>query len=424
MNATTFHRRGLTLGLAGLLVAGAPFLSAGSARGDARPSFNAFASADPVRVLTTIKNFPATAHPVDSGGPSAQTALSTTNGGTAYSAAPDPGSFFTSLPTIGAGVAAQNGLDFPFDVPPYPLAIRADDRDPNQSVGAGGYELRADVAPSSAVARTKTGAESPGGNAALMLADAKITSTGDEVTAEAVSDIQAITFGPLALGGIRSVASVISDDTGNLTRASSFSVDAVRIGTLPVGLAPDGFTIAGMPVPSDQAKTLSKTLAASGLSLTQFPARTTDNGIVGAGLLVTQKFDSPQFGATEIAYRIGGVAVSLQSAAPEASSDVPAGVGTGPLAGAPGTPPPTVGAAFGTSPAPAPAIAGVSAPGVVSEVPAAGSPPAERIPTVAVLPAASSLPVPPDGDLLYLTIVIAGLLGLGVTRLLRARGES
>jgi hypothetical protein len=414
MNATTAQRRTTTYGLVGLLLAATPFLSPGSARADAGLSFNASASADPVRVLSTIANFPATKSPVDSGGPSAQATLSTTNGGTAYSAAPDPGSFFLSLPTIGAGVAAQNGYTFPFNVPPYPLAIRADDQQPSQSVGAGGYELNADVAPSSAVARTQTGAQSPGGNVALSLANAQITSTGQGVKAEAVSDIQTLTIGPLTLGGIRSMATVISDQTGALTRSSSFSVDAARIGTLPVGLAPDGFTVAGQPVPAADQKTMNDTLAASGISLTQFPAQKTDTGLVGAGLVVTQKFDSPQFGATQIAYRIGGVAVSLQASAPAL------GAGTG----VPGATPSTLpGAALGLGAInPGPLASGGLATGPVSAPAVAAGAPTPEIRTVQMVPASAPLPVPPDGNLLYLAIVIAGLLGLGVTRLLRASG--
>ncbi|HZE66867.1 MAG TPA: hypothetical protein VE081_09570 [Sporichthyaceae bacterium] len=414
MTAATMKRRTLSYGVVGLLLAAAPFLSGGAARADAPLSFNASASADPVRVLTTIANFPATKSPVDSGGPSAQATLSTTNGGTAYSAAPDPGSFFTSLPTIGAGVAAQNGLVFPFNVPPYPLAIRADDQQPSQSVGAGGYELNADVAPSSAVARTQTGAQSPGGNVALSLANAEITSTAQGVKAEAVSDIQSLTVGPLTLAGIRSVAGVISDQTGSLTRSSSFSVDAARIGTLPVGLAPDGFTVAGQPVPAADQKTMNDTLAASGISLTQFPAHQTDTGLVGAGLVVTQKFDSPQFGATQIAYRIGGVAVSLQASAP---------LGASTSAATPAAPATVPGAALGLGALnPGPMASGGLATDVVSDPAAPAGAPTPEIRTVQMVPASAPLPVSPDGNLLYLAIVIAGLLGLGVTRLLRASG--
>jgi hypothetical protein len=410
-------KRSVPFGLVGLLLAAAPFLSGGSARADAPLSYNASASADPVRVLTTIANFPATKSPVDSGGPSAQVTLSTTTGGTAYSAAPDPGSFFTSLPTIGAGVAAQNGLDFPFNVPPYPFAIRADDQQPSQSVGAGGYELNADVAPSSALARTQAGAQSPGGNVVLTVANAGITSTAEGVKAEAISDIQTLTIGPLTLGGIRSVASVISDQTGALTRTSSFSVDAARIGTLPVGLAPGGFTVAGQPVPAADQKTFNDTLAASGISLTQFPAQQTTTGVVGAGLVLTQKFESPQFGATQIAYRIGGVAVSLQAAG--APTGIGGGVSTAP-GGQPAATAPLPGAALGTidpgsmTPAIAPAGTTPSA-GVPADAPA-------EVRTVQMLPANVALPAAPDGNLLYLAIVIAGLLGLGVTRLLRATG--
>jgi hypothetical protein len=415
MIGATAKRSAPALGLVALLLAAAPFLAGGSARADAALSYNASAAADPVRVLTTIANFPATKSPVDSGGPSAQVTLSTTNGGTAYSAAPDPGSFFTSLPTIGAGVAAQNGLDFPFNVPPYPLAIRADDQQPSQSVGAGGYELNADVAPSSALARTQAGAQSPGGNVALTLANAEITSTAQGVTAQAISDIQTLTVGPLTLGGIRSVASVISDQTGALTRTSSFSVDAARIGTLPVGLAPGGFTVAGQPVAAADQKTLNDTLAASGISLTQFPAQQTNTGVVGAGLVLTQKFDSPQFGATQVAYRIGGVAVSLQAAG------APTGLGGG-IATTPGAQP----AAASTLPGATPGLGTLRPEPITPATTPTGAAPNPAAPadirTVEMVPANVAVPTTPDGNLLYLAIVIAGLLGLGVTRLLRASG--
>lgn len=402
--------------IAAVVAAGTPLLLTGVAKGASAPvSFAATASADPIRVGSDFPNFPATASPIDSGGPSAQASLSSSTGGVAFAAAPDPGSFLLSLPTIGAGVAAQNNFPLPFNVPNYPFSVRADDQTPSQHVGAGGYELNADVDGTGSTARTQTGAESPGGNFALTTADAAVTRTTDGVQATSISDIQGLTIGPLTFGGVRSEASLRSDSSGTLTRKSAFSVDAMRIGTLAVGLAPEGYTVAGQPVSSNDQKALNDLLAASGISLEQFPATETADGIVGAGLIITQKFDSPSLGASTLTYRIGGVAARLQASAPGAS--VPAGgvPGSVPSGNLPSTTVPSAGTDLVGLPAVGPA-SGVLPPTTLTP---AGAP-VTGLGTDLVQPAAASLLIAGDGNALYLAIVIAGVLGLAVTRLLRA----
>jgi hypothetical protein len=397
-----------------VVAAGTPLLLTGVAKGASTPvSFAATASADPVRVLSNFPNFPATASPIDSGGPTAQVSLSTSTGGVAFAAAPDPGSFFLSLPTIGAGVAAQNNFPLPFNVPAYPFSVRADEQTPSQRVGSGGYDLRAEVGGSGSTARTQTGAESPGGNYALTTADAAVTKTADGVETKALSDIQGLTIGPLTFGGIRSEATLLSDEMGTLTRKSAFSVDAMRIGTLAVGLAPGGFTVAGQPVSSNDQKNLNDLLAASGISLEQFPATETADGIIGAGLVITQKFDSPSLGASTLTYRIGGVAARLQASAPGAVAPA----GTTPATGVPGTTAPSAGADLA---AVLPSL-GATAPGALpgtSLTPA--SAPTTGLDTVLMQPATVSQLVTSDSNALYLALVIAGVLGLAVTRLLKA----
>jgi len=419
------------VGLGFFVVGGVPLLGAGSARGAAPgPNFAATAAADPVRVLTRIANFPATATPIDSGGPSAQVAASSAGGGTAYSAAPDPGSFPSSLPGIGSGVPAQNGFKLPFQVPDYPLAVTADAQNPSRTVGAGGYQLRADVAPAATSAQTITGGQSPGGNVGLMTAGARITSVDGIVQVAADSDIQSLTLGPVTIAGVHSEASETDDSTGNLVKHSVFHVDAVRIGSLSIGLAPGGFTVAGTPVPSDGQKAINDSLAAYGVSLEQFPATETSDGIVGAGLVVTQKFNAPQYGATSIAYRVGGVAIRLQGPGASTSSGPVAGTGAASSpasAPAPALSTPAVGggnlavagspasAGIGGRPPTSGAVGGASV--GVSTVQAAG-------PSVAfAVPAAVSRPLAAvDSNGIYLAIVAAGVLGLGVIRLVRASG--
>lgn len=420
----TLQRR---TGAATLLAAtaGAMVLIPGTARGEVTSlGFTATAASDPFRISTLIKNFPAFENPVDSGGPSAQVALSTSEGGLAYSAAPDPGVFLTVLPQLGAGVLDQNGVKLPFGAPDYPFAVRADPQAPSKRVGAGGYELAADVTPVSAESRTKTGGETPGGNLALVDANAQIVQTAQGVAAKAIADIQGLTIGPLSFASVRSVASVLSDPSGNLTRSSSFSVDGMKIGSLPVGLAPGGFTVAGTMVPADQQAIFNGLLETGGVSLEQFPQMETKNGLIGSGLVITQKFDTPSLGATTVRYRVGGVAVDLNSGAEGAGGSVPAiSTGTTPAIGGSSAPVDSVTAVpdLGAAPLPVgdvPQAVGVPATTAVGPAGTTGV----GVPVVQLAPVSSvRLPERVEGNL-YLVIVLAGVLGFGVTRVIRMTG--
>lgn len=424
---TLRRRTGAVATTAIAATAGAALLIPGTAMGDATDlNFTGTAAADPFRIAMTFANFPGTSTPVDSGGPSAQASLSSSGGGLAYSAAPDPGVFLGGLPQLGKGVLEQNGVAFPFAAPDYPLSIQANDEAPSKQVGAGGYELAADVAPSSSQSRTKTGGQTPGGNAGLVDAAAQVLESAGSVAAKAISDVQGLTIGPLSIGSVRSVVSVVADADGNLTRASTFSVDGLKIGNLPVGLAGKGFTVAGQPVPGDQQAILNGLLEAGGVTVEQFPQIETANGLNGAGLLVTHKFETPGLGATTFRYRIGGAAVEMNAggspAAAPATATVPGAITTSPAGGvAPGAPDTAAPAGEAdTVVTPGVGIAG-EVPTAPAAAPAVGAATGE-IPTVAFVPAVSTQQPASLDERLYLVIVLAGLLGFGVTRVVRLTG--
>ncbi len=419
LNRTRALRAPTALGIVAVTT-GAALLIPGTANGEvAGLNYTGTAAADPFRMTVKLANFPASNTPVDSGGPSAQATLSSSGGGLAYSAAPDPGTFLAGMPQLGKGVVEQNGLALPFAAPDYPLAISANDQAPSQQVGAGGYELAAEVAPSSAQSRTKVGAQTPGGNAGLADAAAQVIESADGVAAKAISDVQGLTVGPVSIGTVRSIVSVAADANGNLTRSSSFAVDGLRIGNLPVGLARDGFTVAGQPAPSDQQAALNDMLESAGVALEQFPQTETPHGVNGAGVIITHKFDTPSLGATTVTYRLGGAAVALNAAGSRALGQAPAVAPSGTVAP-------------GTAPAATAPLDGAFAPGVTARgslpqtatafaaAPLAGQD-GGAVPTVAFLPTASALPAGLS-DRLYLGIVLTGVLGFGVTRALRPNG--
>lgn len=435
---------------AGALLAsavGAFILIPGTAQGGVSGiGFTATAAADPFRVTTIITKAPGTKSPIDSGGPSAQAGLGTSGGGVAYSAAPTPGAFLAILPQLGSGLADQNGAKLPFAAPDYPFSVTANDQEPSKSLGSGGYSLAGDVTPSSSVAHTQTGGASPIGNFALVDALAQVTETVDGVQAKAVSDVQGITIGPLTIGSLRSVATVASDKSGSLTRNSSFAVDAMRIGTLPVGLAPGGFTVFGNPVPGDTQAIFNSLLEAGGVTLEQFPVRETENGIIGSGLVITHKFDGQSFGPTTVVYRFGGVAVDLiaSAASPVVGAGSTAGAfGDSPATGvAPGVTDVTDGSAgvdgvaglAGTAGLPGAAssngagavpgigsgVAGAAA-GQSQGATAAGTSAAPGPAVIQLVPASAvRAPLAADGGGLYAAIALTGVLGFGVATFIRA----
>lgn len=391
-----------------LATTGGLLVVAGPARGDV--VFTAMASADSIRIVTTMADFPATKTPVDSAGPTSIATLSSSGGGTAYSAAPDPGDFFASGPGLAAGIIGQNtpgGL--PFAVPGYPLVAYADAQNPSQSIGAGGYKLDAQVGADSATATTSTGATTPGFNLTVTNSVAKITATGSKVEATGTSRTEGLTLGPLSFGLVDSRASAVSDAAGSVTKTAQFAIDGARFGNIPISLTKDGFNFAGNAVPTSGAS-LADSLAASGITVTYFPQTTTETGITGAGLLVTQKLPFPTFGETTITYRIGGASADLQAAGDTA--EVAPAV-TAPGAGTTGLPATGVDAA-GAVPGAVPALGGV---------PAAGAPVVNQ-PVATVNLTSGSFPAVPDinGRGLYLALVLAGVLGAAAMALIGARG--
>lgn len=409
-------RRGTTAAGVGVIILGAASMLVLGIAPPARSAvaFTAAASADSIKLVVAADDFPATKTPVDSAGPASRVTLSTSDSGTAYAAAPDPGAFLAALPGLGAGVLAQNvqgGL--PFTVPGYPLTASADSQNPSQTVGGGAYLLEAEVDASTARASTVTGGSGPVGNTALVNAVSEITSAMDAVVAKARSNIEGLTVGPLTIGLVRSEARASADQTGTVTRSSDLVVDGMRIGNLPIGLSESGLLIAGQGTPAGSDAAVDAALAAAGITVTRFPEVITPTGVTGAGLIIVQKLPVPTFGPTTLTYRIGGVSANVLSADANAAvpdaltpgSAVPGDVGAGPAL--PGT---------ATDLAGAVGVPG-AVPGSTAEAPSATRP----LGGVA-LSSGPALLSPANGERLYLLLAGAGLVGLLGMTVVRIRG--
>jgi hypothetical protein len=305
------------------------------------PGFSSSASAFAVLIDATLPGAPLTSTPLDSGGPSGQASLNSLGSGTGYAAFPDPGSFIESLPGLGAGLLSTGAAGLPPiklpPVPDYPFEVTANATKPQDSVGAGAYRISAFTNQNESQGTALTGLQISGaGNTALVTSTSDIKVHGDgSVVATAVSDVQGLTLGPVNIGEIKSTATETLTADGTVTPASSITINAVRIGTLPITVSTNGLNIAGNAVPLPIGGVINKLLKASGITVDTITAQKFKGRIVSPALRITGPLPTKGIGTAN-----GTYTVTLGSATAAITASVPSTGTTGPIGGSgtlPGT---------------------------------------------------------------------------------------
>jgi hypothetical protein len=359
-----------------------------------------------------VPGAPATDRPVDAGGPTAQTELSSYGTSRGYAAHPNPGDVVITAPGLIAGFGGPSNL------PQYPLYVASDAQsNPKASAGQGPYQLSAESRPRMTTARASTGVASDAvGNIALVTSTATVEATADGVTAQATSDTQGLTVGPLAIARITSTATRVLDPTGRATSSTHLALEGVRVGGVAVAIDNGGVNAAGQVVPLPLNQVLAGVLAGARISVAVLPAQEAGGSRVQApAIRVTVPFDGRTVGSGEgtLTMTFGEASVSLaSSAAPD--SVLAAGVLRPTSAGPP-------------------AAAGAGAPALGSAAPATGGQPATSdtgAGSSALQPAALGTSAEPltkaipsfDIRSLYLMVGVGALAALGSGQLLRLLG--
>jgi hypothetical protein len=368
---------GCTVILAGVIVGGPP-RGARAQSNEQALQFSGSASAVGLNINLNITGFPATDVPVDSGGPTAQ-ALADSSGfqSTAYAAFPDPGEFLLTVPglvpgLVESGVAGLPPIEFP-SLPDYPFYVRTDTSNPNASLGSGPYSLSAESKAVSSRADAAAGVrQSLVGNLAVVRASATVGPTEDEtVVSEAVSVLEGLRVGPVAIGSIRSIARQSLDQFGEVTTDTELVISGLSIGGIAVNLTENGIDLAstGSVVPLPLNDTLVDLLDATGLTVELLRAEEMEDRVVAPGVRMTIPFSTPvipqvgQYSGTAT-ITIGQATASLLAGAPGAPDGFsflppePAGTGSSDIGL------PDLGGAGGsvTPPIPAPGAGPASAP--------------------------------------------------------------
>ncbi|MCU1693216.1 MAG: hypothetical protein JWM64_2307, partial [Frankiales bacterium] len=298
----------------------------GSAAAAGAPSFYAVASADGVRYGTAAPGFLVVEQFADVGTPSAQSLASTTDS-SAYAALPYPGSAVFAGLDLGAGAGDK-----------YPLTATSDSAHPEVDRSSGPVVLKAKSGPDAASATARSTAA--GGPASLGRAEAVTSSLHDAkgtATAKAETHAESFSLGVLRIGAVDSTASVVAPDGGKRVRHSDLEVGGVTVAGHAVGVTEKGLVVAGTQVPLPDDAGVGKLLADQDIEVSVVAAEQTPDGVVSAGLRVTQVREVPSLPEpVEVSYLFGRATVGASggaadgAAAPVAAPAAPASAAAAP----------------------------------------------------------------------------------------------
>ncbi|MCW2607856.1 MAG: hypothetical protein JWO60_2549 [Frankiales bacterium] len=297
---------GLAVALGALVVGLAP---TATAAGPA--SFYAVASADGVRYGTAARGFLVVEEFVDVGAPAAQSVASSTDS-TAYAALPFPGSTVFAGLDLGAGAGDQ-----------YPAAAISDSARPDVDKSSGPVVLTAKSGPDKAEAVARSTVS--GSPTSIGRVEARATSLHDKkgtATAKAETHLESFSLGVLRLGAVDSVAQVVATDAGKRTRTSSLEVGGVTVVGQAVGLTEKGLVVAGTTTPLPPDAGLGRALRDQDITVEYVKAEQTPDGVISAGVRVTQLRDVPTLPEpVEVSYLFGRATVGASGGASEATLD-------------------------------------------------------------------------------------------------------
>jgi hypothetical protein len=328
---------------------------AGPGRTDAQTTlgYGASSSAFGARLSVTISKAPLVPNIVDGGGPLAQATLDSLGTRIALASYPYPGDVVLNLPGLVAGLGPQvpglvgalpglvganvpglppevlallSQVEIPGELveplvanapalPPYPFAAQANDLQPHDEVDLGVGHLTADARPGDVRAEA-TSAPGASGTLLVPLSARSTVTEGDDgtVTVEATGTITGLRVGPLVLSNVTSTARMVRTADGHLEQSSDFRASAIQVGSLSLDLTPDGFELAGTPVPAPIAATVNSLLASAGLELKLLPSVRTPSAVVAGGVELVRQQDFGPLGAGSISLILGQSSARLDAA--------------------------------------------------------------------------------------------------------------
>ena len=288
-----------------------------------RTAFRGVAAAEGIRVGVSAVGAPVTNNVVDGASPIAQAAVDSTSGSSALASVAYPGDVVVTTPGLLAGVSGGQLSG----VPPYPLiATAGSTTTPEQKVDGPGSTMRAAATARRAEATARSGAPpaTEGGPAPAWVTSSFVEADDiGVVTSLALSDVTGVTIGPLTLGRVTARSVVRRAPGADPTRETTFEATGITVGDAAVALTPAGLVLAGTTTPVS-ASPLQPVLDGAGISVRSLTAEDAPDGVVSAGLVITQTQALPTaISPVTVSYTFGRAlaAVSPTALAPVGSVD-------------------------------------------------------------------------------------------------------
>lgn len=306
------HRLFVAAALAGLVgpaaLALAPLPSAGA---DAACSnFTAVGASQGVQGEVNHSGFLVDEEDVDA--PAAQAVVDSQGDSAGYAADPYPGdSVLTAL-----GLTPVPASDYPA------LAQSSYPTQPHAAVSGPGISLTADSQSlSSSADATNDGQSATTASVGALTATALAQCGGDgTVTANAVSDIQALSFGDglLRIGVVHSAANAVTSKDGKDVLSGELDTGQITVGGQSAELTSAGLVANGSSTALPSADPFNQELSAAGINLRYLAERSDadGNGIVSPGIAVTLTHQGYGAQPSDITYVLGQSYARAQNSAP------------------------------------------------------------------------------------------------------------
>jgi hypothetical protein len=293
------------VGLVGALIGWTP------AGAEGVTSFEARAQADGFRFTFGAPGFVAVDTFIDGGGPVAQSVLDGLGNSQSFASLPYPSDNAISGPGLVAGLT---GLPSP---PPYPFyAGSAYPLQPESSMNEPGWTLHAKSEEFASEATAAGGADDQSaafGHVATHAVAHRDPGTG-AVVSEASSTVTGFRIADvLKIAAVTVSARAARTSLDAVERASAFRVEGLLIGGQAVAVGETGLTLPGGSAPLPDSSPVLAALKGQGITISYVRARTDEEGVTSAGLLITQEMRSPSGQTLRFTYSFGRASAQVPS---------------------------------------------------------------------------------------------------------------
>jgi hypothetical protein len=312
--------------LSGVALAGLVPTGNAGADGALPSSFELTAVADGIRVATTIPGAPLSDGLVDVSTSSTQAVIDAVGVSRSYAAVPYPGATLTNLPDVLRGASGA-------PIPSYPFIAAADyPTVPEGTTAQPGVNLKANSGAGRSEGSLVSGGGDDATSAIRTTAHSLVEASPDgALSAEADTAIAGLAVGPLQIGRVTSLARVVRAGAGEPRREQALQVTGLSVAGQAFGIGPQGLVAGPGNVPLPDSHPARAALEQAGIAVRYLEPVETPDGVLSAGLLVSQVIPaSPTGQPSRVTYTVGRaraqivVGAATPAPAPDtASSGVP-----------------------------------------------------------------------------------------------------